>query len=71
MIIGVGVAISVVDGTFSTRGLVQLKHFKPSHSVLFEQEPLTDSKLKLLKVNDIHNIIIYIFIIRVASCFRK
>lgn len=62
MIIGVGVAISVVDGTFSTRGLVQLKHFKPSHSVLFEQEPMTDSKLKLLKVNDIYNIIIYYLI---------
>lgn len=62
MIIGVGVAISVVDGTFSTRGLVQLKHFKPSHSVLFEQEPLIDSKLKLLKVNDIYNIIIYYLI---------
>lgn len=55
-------ATSIVDGTFSTRGIVQMKHFKPSQSVLFEQEPLTDSKLKLLKVNHIHDII-YIFII--------
>ena len=56
------VATNVVDGTFSTRGIVQLKHFKPSQSVLFEQEPLTAPKLTLLKVNPIHNII-YILII--------
>ena len=54
-------ATNVVDGTFSTRGIVQLKHFKPSQSVSFEQEPLTAPKLTLLKVNPIH--IIYILII--------